>query len=128
MDGVSHFEVPVDDMARAVRFYAKVFGWTVEAVPGAGADYHLVTTVPSDEHGQPTVPGRINGALFKKGTHGQEHIAIVVNVPSIDKCEKKIAAAGGKVLLPKTPVGDFGFYAQVTDTEGNVIGIWEDAR
>ena len=27
--------------------------------------------------------------------------------------------------MPKMPVSDYGFYAQVSDTEGNTIGIWQ---
>lgn len=30
--------------------------------------------------------------------------------------------------MPKAPVRDFGLYAQVTDTEGNIIRIWEDVK
>jgi predicted enzyme related to lactoylglutathione lyase len=52
----------------------------------------------------------------------------VINVPSIDEDLKKIEKAGGKVVWTKSPVGDFGFYAQVADTEGNVVGLWEDVK
>jgi predicted enzyme related to lactoylglutathione lyase len=36
---------------------------------------------------------------------------------------KRVEPAGGKVLQPKTSIGEFGFYAFVEDTEGNRIGI-----
>jgi predicted enzyme related to lactoylglutathione lyase len=28
----------------------------------------------------------------------------------------------------REPVGDMGFSADATDTEGNVVGLWETAR
>jgi len=30
--------------------------------------------------------------------------------------------------MPKTDIGQFGFYALVSDTEGNAIGIWESPK
>jgi predicted enzyme related to lactoylglutathione lyase len=41
-----------------------------------------------------------------------------LNVP-LSRVEK----AGGKVLLPKTPLGPNGFMALFLDTEGNKIGF-----
>jgi predicted enzyme related to lactoylglutathione lyase len=35
-----------------------------------------------------------------------------------------VAANGGKVVTPKTDIG-FGWYAAVTDTEGNEIGLYQ---
>jgi len=32
-----------------------------------------------------------------------------------------------KVVTPKTPIPGMGAYARVTDTEGNVIGLFESA-
>lgn len=128
MNKVQHFQIPVDDMERAKKFYQEIFGWEINAVPVMEGNYHIATTVPVDEKGHPNVPGGINGGLFSRGTHGQEVISIVINVPSIDEYIKKIETAGGKVVMPKSPVGDFGLFAQVIDTEGNVLGIWEDAE
>ena len=30
--------------------------------------------------------------------------------------------------MPKVMVGNFGLYARVSDTEGNVIGLWEKIK
>jgi len=72
----------------------------------------------------PTELGAINGGFLKKDPTG-EHPVIVIDVPSVDEHIKKIESAGGKVVMPKTQIGDFGLYARVADTEGNVIGIWQ---
>jgi len=40
---------------------------------------------------------------------------------------KKVQAAGGKVVTPKTPIPGMGAYGRVSDTEGNVLGLFEAA-
>ncbi len=35
----------------------------------------------------------------------------------------KVEAAGGKILMPKTSIGENGFMAQFIDTEGNRIAL-----
>lgn len=44
----------------------------------------------------------------------------------VDEYVKKVEGQGGKLVLPKQQVGDMGLYARVSDTEGNVIGLWQD--
>jgi len=128
MDKVKGFDIPVDDMERAKRFYQEVFGWEIIGVPGSGGNFHAATTVPVDEEGEPKVPGGINGGLFQRGTHGLEGISIEINVPSIDEYLKKIESTGGKTVLPKRPILNIGFFALIKDTEGNIIGLWEDVK
>ena len=38
----------------------------------------------------------------------------------------RVEKAGGKVLFPKTSIGEFGFVSQFIDTEGNRIGVYSD--
>jgi len=35
----------------------------------------------------------------------------------------KVEEAGGKLIVPKTDIGEFGFFVQFIDTEGNRLGI-----
>jgi hypothetical protein len=53
---------------------------------------------------------------------------VVIDVPDIDAALEDVEAAGGKVGRRKEPVGDMGFAAYFTDTEGNLVGLWETAR
>ena len=125
MNKVVHFEIPFDDQSRAQKFYSDVFGWEITKYPEM--DYFLATTTPSDENMRPKEPGSINGGLLKKDPSGQ-HPVIVIDVPSIDDHITKIESAGGKTIMPKIQVGNFGLYARVADTEGNVIGIWQTIK
>lgn len=123
MDKVVHFEIPGDDMPRMKGFYSAVFGWKMSDVPDM--EYALVTTVPTGEDMMPTESGAINGGMMKRQVAGEQPI-IVVSVASVDESLKKIESAGGSVVLPKMKVGDMGWYARVMDTEGNIVGIWEN--
>jgi predicted enzyme related to lactoylglutathione lyase len=35
----------------------------------------------------------------------------------------KVEGAGGQVLVPKTGIGENGFFAYFLDTEGNKVGL-----
>ena len=123
-DKVVHFEIPFDDGDRARTFYGSAFGWQLVPVPGM--DYTMVMTGPSDPEQGPSEPGFINGGMFERtpefpGTAP----TIVVDVASIDEALRKVEEAGGKTVKDKTAVGNMGFTGYFTDTEGNLIGLWE---
>jgi len=126
MDSVTHFDIPAEDVERAKAFYAKAFGWQINQVPNM--DYFMISTTDSDEKGMPKNPGAINGGMFKKTGKPDEFYSITVDVPSVDASIKKVEEAGGKVVMPKQEVGDFGYHAKVKDTEGNAIGLWESKK
>lgn len=121
MGKVVHFEIPVDNVDRAKKFYA-LFGWQMEDFPGM--DYVGVRTVAVDDKKMPKEPGAINGGMMKRSPHVKGP-TVAVEVNSVDKYLEKVVKAGGKVVMPKMEIGDHGYYAYVADTEGNVIGLWE---
>ncbi len=124
MDSVVHFEIPAKDPKRASAFYNKAFGWQFNQFPGF--EYWSVGTTISDQNGQPTSPGAINGGMGKKG--GALKVpTVTVKVADIDTTLKNLTKLGAKVADKKRPVGDMGFTAYFSDTEGNVIGLWQDA-
>jgi predicted enzyme related to lactoylglutathione lyase len=126
MDPVYTFDLPVDDMERARKFYEKIFGWKIAPIIGSGGNYHSAITVVSDKNGLSKVPGGINGGFFQRGTHGLTRTFIEIKVQSIDDHLKKIEKAGGTTVLSRSPISDFGFFAIIKDTEGNILGLWED--
>jgi predicted enzyme related to lactoylglutathione lyase len=124
MNSVVHFEIPFDDKPRAKKFYTEVFGWQLTEFPQM--EYVMAATTAVDEQQRPKDPGAINGGMFQR-IKDAPHPTIYIAVSSIDEALKKIANAGGKVVTPKTPIPDMGAFARVTDTEGNVIGMFEMA-
>ena len=127
MDKVVHFEIPADDVERARKFYQEIFGWDIQKVPMPEMEYYIVTTVETDENRMPKETGAINGGMMPRQTKGEQPV-IVINVPDLAGYLDKIRAAGGTVLVPTQQVGDMGLYARIQDTEGNVIGLWQDLR
>lgn len=128
MDKVVHFEIPVDDLARAKKFYS-IFGWGLQdmSMPD-GMNYTMVRTTPVDEKTHmPKEVGAINGGMMMRSKDVRAPV-FAINVSSVDVYIKKVGAAGGKVVTPKMEVGGMGYYAYVSDTEGNVLGLWEDIK
>ncbi|MBM3301005.1 MAG: VOC family protein [Deltaproteobacteria bacterium] len=126
MDGVRAFNLPVDNMARASRFYRETFGWDIRRIPGSGGDYHFAVTTPADEEGKPKRIGAINGGLFERGTHGIRETFLEIMVESIDECVLKVVAAAGREIRAKKPIAGTSFFAIVQDSEGNYLGLWEE--
>jgi uncharacterized protein len=122
---VVHFEIPFDDGDRARSFYKEVFDWQLVTMPEMGG-YTLVMSGPSGDEG-PTEAGFINGGMLARDQAATKSPVIVVDVPSIDASLERIGSLGGRVVAPKTPVGDMGFAAYFSDPEGNVVGLWETA-
>lgn len=122
---VVHFEVPFDDGDRARGFYRDIFGWSFDEVPGMG--YSMVTTGPRSDQGMPAEPGYINGGMFDRASSSPKGPVVTIAVESIDETLRKVAELGGSTVDPRTQVGDMGFAAYFKDSEGNLMGLWENA-
>jgi predicted enzyme related to lactoylglutathione lyase len=120
---VVHFEVPADDLERAQGFYREAFGWQLSPIPQMS--YTLVSTAPVDDQGQPTEPGAINGGMLQRGGPITSPV-ITVEVDNIDRALARIEELGGKTVVGRQAVGDMGFSAYFSDSEGNVVGLWEN--
>jgi len=105
-----------------MKFYTAAFDWQLTDMPQM--DYVMATTTAVGQDMMPTEPGAINGGLMKRPKDAP-HPVMYVDVPSIDDAIKRVEAAGGKVVTPNTPIPGMGAYARVSDTEGNVIGLFQ---
>lgn len=123
---VMHFEIPFDDGGRAREFYEQVFGWQMMPVPEM--DYTMVMTGPTDPESGPTEPGFINGGMFQRSDEFPgKGPGLVIDVASVDEALRAAEEAGGTKVTDRTPVGDMGYTGYFTDTEGNLVGVWESA-
>lgn len=125
MDKVVHFEIPADDRARVKDFYGSVFGWDLQDYDFGGAVYTIAQTVPVDDQQLPTERGAINGGLMDRTAHTPSPV-ITIGVDGIDDALKKIEAAGGTTITPRTEIPTQGAFAYFKDSEGNVMGLWEN--
>jgi len=117
---VVHFEIPANNTEKLGKFYAELFGWKVEKMPGP-ADYWIIMTVPLDEKMSPLRPG-VNGALYKV-QNTCDKPRNYISVESIDKYTEKVKALGGKIEMPKQEVPGVGWVAIVLDPEGNQFAL-----
>ena len=123
MGKVVHFEIPADDLPRAKKFYSTVFGWSTSEVPEM--EYVMLGTAESDENGMPKQPGAINGGMMKR-QDPLRHPVVTIDVENIDDALASVKKNGGQVVREKLAVGDMGFTAYFRDSEGNVIGLWQN--
>ncbi len=130
MDKVQHFEIPADDLARARKFYETSFGWgTMDYPMTDGSKYVGLTTGPVDEKHMMKEPGFINGGMVERNKEFPiAHPTVAVVVADIDATLAKVTSAGGVMVMDKKEIGGMGVYAYVKDTEGNVIGVWQDIK
>jgi uncharacterized protein len=118
---VQHFEIPADDVGRAIKFYKGVFDWTMQKLSNpedSSKDYWFFDT--KDENGNKG----IGGGLMKR--QASEHsVTNYITVPSVDDYASRIEEAGGKVIMPKTEIPDMGYIIVFLDTESNMFGLYE---
>jgi uncharacterized protein len=121
---IVHFEIPADNTERAAKFYRDLFGWKIDRWenPG-GIEYWMVQTVETDAEGRPVRQG-VNGGLMPRMYKAQQPVNYVA-VDSVDDAVAKAQKLGAKVMMGKSPVPGMGWFAQLTDTEGNVFAVWE---
>ena len=124
MDPVVHFEIPAKDVKRASAFYSKAFGWNLNQFPGF--EYWSVVTTDSDQNGTPKSPGSINGGMGEQGVMAPKAVTVTISVADIDATLASVKKLGGSPVGKKMPVGDMGWSAYFEDTEGNVIGLWQN--
>jgi uncharacterized protein len=115
MSRVIHFEIPASDPERASKFYQRVFGWKFDKWAGP-MEYWMVTT------GAEGTPG-INGGLMKN--NDVKTTTNTIGVESVDVAIEAAKRAGGKLVMPKTPIPGVGYFAYCEDTEGNLFGVMQ---
>jgi uncharacterized protein len=117
---VVHFDIYADNVERAIAFYQKVFGWTIQKVDGM--DYWLIQTGEGE-------PG-IDGGLGKRtnptnGDIPQFGYTCTVDVEDVNAAFEAALAAGGAEVHKPGPIPGVGYIAYVRDTEGNHLGLMQ---
>jgi predicted enzyme related to lactoylglutathione lyase len=52
---------------------------------------------------------------------------LTINVASVEDALKQVEAGGGTVVRPRTEIPGMGWFAYFKDTEGNTLGLFENA-
>lgn len=109
----THFELPVDDVERAQKFWTSTFGWQFHKF--GEWDYWLVQTGEG--------PG-IDGGMMPRNP-GQP-VVNSITVESIDNAISAVEANGGTIVVPKRAIPGVGWLAYFTDPDGNIHGIMQN--
>lgn len=113
---INWFELPVVDIERAQRFYEQVLD--IELKP----ENLGPTPMALFPYQQPGTGGALIKDARRKPTSDGALVYLNAN-GTLDACIARIEKAGGKVLLPKTDIGEPGHIAVLLDTEGNAVGL-----
>jgi predicted enzyme related to lactoylglutathione lyase len=117
-NAISWFEIPASNFERAVKFYNAIFaidmardvmmGTPMAFFPSAAGEVGGAVTGGSD-----AAPGDRGPLVFLNA--GADLEAVLARIP----------AAGGRVLVSKTPIApDVGCFAVFVDTEGNKAALF----
>jgi predicted enzyme related to lactoylglutathione lyase len=111
---VAWFEIPVTDMTRARTFYEHVLGVSLDPMQMGPADMALF----------PSAQGPV-GCLIKSDGYAPSHAGTLLYfaVADITGTLAKAQGRGGKTLLPKMDIEEFGFVAHFQDSEGNRVAL-----
>ena len=113
------FDVPVENLDRAIKFYSAVLAGTVERQDMGGFKFAVLPHHGDDVSGCLS-PAKESGM----GPPSDRGPLLYFNCQGrLDQAIDAVAPNGGKVLQPKHPIGPYGFRAVVLDSEGNRIAL-----
>lgn len=116
-NAINWFEIPVTDFARAKKFYAALYSAEIQELPHPSLKYGMLPADMQNGVGG----GIVQGEGYEPSTKGT--IVYLNGGEDLSTPLSKVEGAGGKVLMPKTSIGENGFMAQFLDTEGNKIAL-----
>jgi len=115
-NAISWFEIPAENFDRAVKFYDSILSKPLRRETFGNAPHGVFPyegegvggAVVKMEHNKPAS----NGTLVYISVEGY-----------LDKAIESTPKAGGKIVLEKMTIGENGFIAVISDTEGNNVGL-----
>ncbi len=117
---VGWFEIYVQDMSRARKFYETVLDKRMEEAPIGDMEGFQMTFFPWVEN----APNAAGALVKAKGVpSGGNSTMVYFTSEDCAVEESRVQNAGGKILKAKFPIGQYGFCSICQDTEGNAFGI-----
>ena len=119
MNQITWASIPSSDFDRAVKFYSAMTGKNLE-IKGEG-DQRMATSMSEDDFKERAVGFGVTGdTTIKPGSTGPR---VYLAVEDAQDYLSRVESAGGKIITPKSAMGEMGFWALVEDSEGNQIGL-----
>lgn len=111
----SWFELMTRTADASKTFYSGLFGWDFTNLPMEGLEYALVKNGGKDVGGlMPMTDARFDGV--------PPHWMLYFATEDCDAATKKVAATGGKVIVPSTRI-PIGTFAVVQDPQGGTFSL-----
>ena len=121
---VNWFEIPVEDMDRAVRFYESVFGYHLKKVPPFPSDPNTeMAWFPFLMDGEGAAGSLVRGPYYRPSAKGT---LVYFRSPSGDLSNElsKVEVNGGKVIQNKRLISEqIGYMGIFMDPEGNKVAL-----
>ena len=113
---ICYLEIPAKTAEASAEFYSTIFGWKVRT-RGDGE-------LAFDD------TGGVSGTWVKESDRTpDERTRTYIMVDAITDTLKRIQAAGGRVLTPRTEIGqNMGAFAAFADPVGNEFGLYEEPK
>lgn len=124
---IVHFEIYVNDVERAKKFYEEVFGWAFKPMEDMGMNYTLV--FPGGKVMDGPAEKGVNGGMLKRpGPSADDKAApnafvCTLSVDDVDATVKKAVANGARVDMKPDDIPGVGRFAYIRDTEMNLVGV-----
>ena len=118
---VFYFEIPVNEIDRAISFYSAVFHFKFEK---ENIDNNEMALFPFVEENSGISGALAKGEIYKPTKDG---VLIYFKTENIDETLQLAIANGGRMLYPKTDNG-IGLVAEFEDTEGNRIALYQSKK
>jgi predicted enzyme related to lactoylglutathione lyase len=117
-DVISWFDIPTENFDRAVKFYSHILGKEIRVDSFAGQTLGFFPMEGREGVGGDLVPP---GTGNKPCAHGTRVYFSCEGI--LDEVIARVEEAGGKIVTPKFKMGDAGWIALITDSEGNTVGL-----
>ena len=115
---ITWFEIPAKNFERACAFYSQVLGGDIHKMDSPrGLNYGFLPGFSQNEIGGAVVQGE------GYEPSGKGSVVYLNGGKDLSIALAKVEKAGGKILMPKTSIGENGFMAHFTDTEGNRVAL-----
>lgn len=117
-NSLNWFEIPAIDISRAKKFYESIFEIQMEEMEMPDMKYAMFPFDPGK--------AKVAGGIAQSPVHTPSATGSIIYLnanPDLQKVLDRIEKAGGKITMPKTSIGQNGFMALFSDSEGNIMAL-----
>jgi len=108
-----HVELATQDLEKSKKFYAGMFDWKLEEIPGM--EYTIINV------------GEGTGGGMMKKPHPDipDNWLPYILVNDVASSTQKAQSLGATVLKDVTEVPDMGWFSVISDPTGAAFGLWQ---